>query len=734
MIHLQRKPVMISVLSLAALVGLSWFLLTMPWKSVFAGADGFSTFEDQLLTTASLRYFVWDAWRWPVTLAHGLGDGPGTPIALTDSIPLYGLILRLFRPLITPQFNFIGVWLATCYVLQSLSGALALRAAGVTDRWHLLGAASLTLTIPAWIARAAHTALSSHFLIVLGVGLYFFSCRPRNPLLAIILGLALAWITSLVNPYLFVIVSGFVGAAFLRQYALGVVSIRTTGGALVLLIVGAGLVMLCAGYFGDKGPGVGFSIYSMNLLSPISPNAGPLVGVLPRAVDATGGQYEGFNYLGLGALFLLGVTLAVAWKDIPAILKRHWIVALFAIGLAAISLSNQVYLGKLLVLDLPKPPQAIAMFRCPGRFFWGTVYFALLGALVLLGRRIPRRASTVVLLISVAFQVWDTTSDRAAVHRVMNRSAIDHRLDVFWNTILPMHDKVEIVPDYSCLSSVDQRLAATTIAYRASRTRIPINTVYLPRPLKESCGHLAERALGRRDLKAGRLLVLLHGEDDATDKYAVLRLGVAGIREHCRTVAPFTICSSTLDWNRLDDHLPVQPPSIAVPFPPVNVDREMRFHEGSADLKALVAGWSIPNERGVWTDGRKGTVALVPGKDAIDRPCILVVHGAILLFPGDSGERVLRVTVDGRLVSRVRLAPRLAAVSAMVPLDLRERQAGEPLSIVFEINRAPTADQALKNGDPRVLGFRLDTLCFAQTGDRSSNEPPNCRGPAPSDG
>src|SRR5262249_48903744 len=54
----------------------------------------------------------------------------------------------------------------------------------------------------------------------------------------------------------------------------------------------------------------GFDFYSMNLLSPINP--APFRSIaLPSLPFATAGQYEGYNYLGLGIIGLL-VLNAVA--------------------------------------------------------------------------------------------------------------------------------------------------------------------------------------------------------------------------------------------------------------------------------------------------------------------------------------------------------------------------------------------------------------------------------------
>jgi hypothetical protein len=43
------------------------------------------------------RYFIADAWRWPLLIVPDLDLPPGTNIGLTDSIPLVALVPKLAR-------------------------------------------------------------------------------------------------------------------------------------------------------------------------------------------------------------------------------------------------------------------------------------------------------------------------------------------------------------------------------------------------------------------------------------------------------------------------------------------------------------------------------------------------------------------------------------------------------------------------------------------------------------
>ena len=103
------------VLLAGAFAGILSFMVAIPAVSMKNGAAGFAVHEDQLNLVANLRYFVWDEWRWPLTRAAGLGGPSGAVTALNDGIPAYAIALRLVRRAITPDFDFIGIWLLLCY-------------------------------------------------------------------------------------------------------------------------------------------------------------------------------------------------------------------------------------------------------------------------------------------------------------------------------------------------------------------------------------------------------------------------------------------------------------------------------------------------------------------------------------------------------------------------------------------------------------------------------------------
>ena len=112
------------------------------------------------------------------------------------------------------------------------------------------------------------------------------------------------------------------------------------------------LLLLATAFFavwplpsGNPTPEFGFGYYSLNLASPWMGGAFlPLptwLGLNPIAgftYVGEAGQYEGFNYLGLGVLLLVGVSALPMLKSV----KRHKSLFAFMVVLTVYALSNQV--------------------------------------------------------------------------------------------------------------------------------------------------------------------------------------------------------------------------------------------------------------------------------------------------------------------------------------------------------------------------------------------------------
>jgi len=166
--------------------------------------------------------------------------------------------------------------------------------------------------------------------------------------------LILAYLT---NIYLFAMVGTVWLCAIIQRRLNGLATSREALGTAALTIALVTTVIALGGQFGT-GTGLPFDYYgyhSMNLLSPIMPQESGLLPGLGGLIDATGGQYEGFNYLGLGLLLASLIVLLVEVTWLRQNLKRHAALFVAFAALTAFAISHRVFAGHWLLFELRLP-------------------------------------------------------------------------------------------------------------------------------------------------------------------------------------------------------------------------------------------------------------------------------------------------------------------------------------------------------------------------------------------
>lgn len=326
-------------------------------------------------------FFRQSPWQWPLGSIPELGAPAGTTVGYTDSIPWLALLCKALDPLLPEPFTYIGWWLIACFVLQGVFGVRLLRSAGLDARAAALGGCLLVVA-PILSFRIGHDALCGHFLILAALELGFRrvdSPRGRRGIVAE----CLLWpaLAAGVHPYLAVMVGALAAGALARLWLLGALSaprLAALGAALPALLLG---LFAAFGYLGTgtTTTSPGFGAYSSDLLALFDSRR------MSRFVPALGvrqAQYEGYAYLGLGALLLAGVALATTLARGRLPLRDDWRtripLAVAILLLALLAWSHVVTLRGAPLLDYsaatgPLRP-VLETFRASGRFVWPLHY------------------------------------------------------------------------------------------------------------------------------------------------------------------------------------------------------------------------------------------------------------------------------------------------------------------------------------------------------------------------
>ena len=498
------------------------------------------------------RYFVRDAWRLPLFWVPELGYPEGTNIVFTDSIPLAALAAKAVHTVTGVELNGLGLWMELCFVGQAGAAAILLAALGVRGRRENVCGVLIVLSASILLERFGHGALCGHFLVLLALASYFRLVEAaRGPRVWTLQVLAPA-VCLLVSSYLAVMVAAIAFAATLEAWRRRLLSTR----ACVFVCAGLPLAviatMVVAGMVGAHAPspvGGGYGRFSMNVLAPFFGRETSWTQKLfgPVAIDATGGQYEGFNYLGVGVLALGLVSAVTAPALVIGSLRRHLVLVAVLAGLAVYALGDTVFCGGQMLLRIPSPALLAGVtgaFRSSGRFFWPAYYAVVCGLVACVAARFPGRVGIGILAVLALAQYAESAPLRGAVKEAASRvnPAFFASADVV--AYATQADRLFVYPSYECTTEDSEwprpeswRAAIVELTLALSEHAVPTNSVYVNRGHKDCTEE--RRALARRPFTPGTLYVVRRR--DAPDF-----IGEFGRAGSCLTTATAFVCLAGL--------------------------------------------------------------------------------------------------------------------------------------------------------------------------------------------
>lgn len=312
----------------------------------------------------------------------------GTSIAFTDSIPLFAAFFRLLSPLLPATFQYFGIYTALCFALQGGFASLLIGLFARSDFAALLGAVPFVFS-PILLERAfRHTSLAAHFLIL--AALYYYVRGMRENRFAFKGLFAVNALAIAIHPY-FVPMTYAVTFALLAGQGWRSRRLLRPAAFLAANLVATACVGWLFGVFSSTGSGAGgagneYGYFSMNLNALWNPTSrGVVWSLLLPVQNQTGGNYDGFNYLGLGVL-LSAAVVAVwgAWTlraRLLSLARRHDWLLFVCVCLTAFAVSHVVTANGATLFRIPLPQALVELattLRSSGRLFWPVYYLILL--------------------------------------------------------------------------------------------------------------------------------------------------------------------------------------------------------------------------------------------------------------------------------------------------------------------------------------------------------------------
>lgn len=558
----------------------------------------------QLGFDPATHYLAWvffrnSDWSFPLGLNPDYGMSVANSIIYSDSIPLLAIPFKAFAHLLPEYFQYFGLWVLLCFILQSYLGWLIVRLVADDGALALAGTAFFAFSLPMIWRLYAHASLMGHFFVL--AALYLLLARQVAFQRAF--WLLLLALSSGVHSYLFFCVATLWGVYILRELLAG--QWRTMLAHIGLALLTTTLALWQFGYFAIGRNFAGdWTSYGDHQIAVFALFDAEWWTYLP--IDVPGPtNYEGFVYLGLGLILLAPVAmygLATRRATLDG-LRIDWILIATAATLTVYGLSHRiisfdgVYTVDMLNFLMPVGE----VFRASGRLFWPVYYLliaVIIGAII---TALPRRWALTLLLCGFVIQVadthagWRVFSERLS--KMRSQEWTNRLTDPFWDEAARRYRNILRYP------AVNQAEDWELFAELAARHGLATNSVYL--------GRMDARKLS--DQQAELIEDISTGRFDLDSLYIVDRLAFDALRDD-------PLLSSGAD-------LFVEADGFFVVAPGMNdgVKRSVTPARTNADVlrpgdalainaenagAVLSSGWNTPAEGGSWSTGKAALVIL----------------------------------------------------------------------------------------------------------------------------
>jgi hypothetical protein len=697
----RNRPVWLSILTgVFAFVGLTGGRILRPG------------YTDWLMEMDPAANFLgWQFFRhtpifqFPLGANPKYGTGLGNSIVHTDSIILFAFLFKPFNSLLPDTFQYVGLWVLCCFVLQAFF-AYKLLAYFTEDKWLLwIGSGFFVLAPPCIFRLVGHYALFGQWVLLAGFCLYF---SRRFTLWRWIVLLS---ITALINAYLLVMVGAIWVADLWQRSWRRELKIAQASFCFLAGVGVTGAVMWPAGYFmtGRGVVGGQFGVYRMNLLSLINPDR--FESVILRDQPGGPGDYEGFNYLGLGML-VLALIAGYEWLRKPKMsIDRRSVVPLLLIslGLCLFALSNRVAIGSQELFAYPLPyllDRVANTFRSSGRMFWPVYYLIYLAVLCFVFRRLERRVAITVCSLMLVVQFADSAASHGRFRKQLSHAP---------KRSGPLRSPLwaDIGKQYKRIVYVLPRFAPDTFlpwGQFAAENRMAINFGYFahPDPVKfDEAGKRVTRSIIENEIDPDALYVFEHeglwkvAFDQAAESDLV------GVLDGFRILAPklkdCVVCDRAAMTEVRIEREQVYP-----------IGERISFVQGGTSLKYAGSGWSIAEPWGTWTEGSNSVVTLKLS-DIPDRDMALSIEAQAFLTDKHPVQDI-EVLVNRHPVETLRYAFPAGIDTRVItiPKSLIQERKGR-LIIEFKIKNPKSPAEVDLSPDPRRLGLGLVSLRLDET-------------------
>ena len=403
-------------------INILFILISLGLTIILFGPENFKftninwiTYKDTLIDQLAWKFFYNDNWHFPLGKNPNYGIEIGNSIVFTGAVPFLSIIFKIFKNFLPNNFQFFSFWIFLCFFLQLLFSYLIVYHFTQNKKYSVISSFFFILSPILFYRIPMHISLVGQWIILASFFAetitkekirfyYWISILAISPLIHFYFTLMLSLIYFIIVLDRFLIEKKF--SKLLKEISVSFFSLL--------------LVMYLSGYFEISLPdslGYGYGYYKANILSFFNP--APTTynfswsNFIP-VIQTSGGEHEGFGYLGLGGIILFILLSFNFVKREPLLgFKKNRPYYLLIIIFFILAISNTINFGSFVLLDTPLPKflyAPLSIMRASGRFIWPIYYLILIVGLVLIYKKNEKKRALLILIIILCIQIIDISS------------------------------------------------------------------------------------------------------------------------------------------------------------------------------------------------------------------------------------------------------------------------------------------------------------------------------------
>jgi hypothetical protein len=422
-------------------------------------------------------------WQFPIGVGAKIDYPRGTRVTFTDSVPVFAIFFKLLSPVLPDTFQYFGLWVALCFILQGGFGAL-LANVFCKNVINSILAAGVFILSPIMIERAfRHCALTSHFLIIACLYCYFKdrNCKSGKSFLPFyILNILAMMIQPYFLPFTFGIFFAYcIENSFRQKKSTPFIHLIFSIAATVAVAFAIGVFSNTGGSFKD----IGYGTFNMNLnafFNSWSKGFDNWSKVIKNRPYGPGNwRVEGFNYMGLGVLSGAFICFIIAifhckkhiFKYIRCFFKQYFGIVITAVALTIFAVGNVVNFGNLPLFTIHWPQKLLSLFgifRANGRFGWLIVYLTIIFEIFVLSAVFKNKKNIAALafMMILVVQLWDLQGVLKAKHDYFKDPSLYHpgqsvhavATSSFWHDAREKYDNLVFIKENGSNLNIDLAL------------------------------------------------------------------------------------------------------------------------------------------------------------------------------------------------------------------------------------------------------------------------------------